>query len=208
MHGELIEFNERLYRSLMAKDHLINQMKQELIDLRGPVSYPLHTHTHTGDCRPLGNKSTTPGYPLSQSSSPHLLAQLWPHTGWLTRQAVCVVLWSLGLEQEGSRGDVAPSIPALWPCLWDVTAQLHPLYPRPFSSRIDTLKMKDKRVLTHTHKGLPLHVSQGHEGFKEKKQTDYWDPLQPCWYPPLLLELPPIQGLTTTRGPMVSRTPL
>lgn len=38
MHGELIEFNERLYRSLMAKDHLIVQMRQELIDLRGPVS--------------------------------------------------------------------------------------------------------------------------------------------------------------------------
>ncbi|XP_072313020.1 sorting nexin-29 [Eucyclogobius newberryi] len=37
MHGELIEFNERLYRSLMAKDHLIVQMKQELIDLRGPL---------------------------------------------------------------------------------------------------------------------------------------------------------------------------
>ncbi|XP_029933753.1 sorting nexin-29 isoform X2 [Myripristis murdjan] len=37
MHGELIEFNERLYRSLMAKDHLIIQMRQELIDLRGPV---------------------------------------------------------------------------------------------------------------------------------------------------------------------------
>lgn len=143
MHGELIEFNERLYRSLMAKDHLINQMKQELIDLRGPVSYPLqrhiaciHTLTHTpmGDCRPLGNKSTTPGYLLSQSSSHHLLAQLWPHTGWLTRQAVCVVLWSLGLEQEGSRGDVAPSFPALWPCLWGVRALLHPLYTRPFCS--------------------------------------------------------------------------
>uniref|UniRef100_A0A6Q2Z919 Sorting nexin 29 n=1 Tax=Esox lucius TaxID=8010 RepID=A0A6Q2Z919_ESOLU len=39
MHGELIEFNERLYRSLMAKDHLIVQMRQELIDLRGPVSF-------------------------------------------------------------------------------------------------------------------------------------------------------------------------
>uniref|UniRef100_A0A8C2YYC3 Sorting nexin 29 n=1 Tax=Cyclopterus lumpus TaxID=8103 RepID=A0A8C2YYC3_CYCLU len=38
MHGELIEFNERLYRSLMAKDHLIVQMRQELIDLRGPVA--------------------------------------------------------------------------------------------------------------------------------------------------------------------------
>uniref|UniRef100_A0A8C8GZC9 Sorting nexin 29 n=1 Tax=Oncorhynchus tshawytscha TaxID=74940 RepID=A0A8C8GZC9_ONCTS len=47
MHGELIEFNERLYRSMMAKDHLIIQMKQELIDLRGPVSYPLHALTHT-----------------------------------------------------------------------------------------------------------------------------------------------------------------
>ncbi|XP_068162112.1 sorting nexin-29 [Antennarius striatus] len=38
MHGELIEFNERLYRSLMAKDHLIVQMRRELIDLRGPVA--------------------------------------------------------------------------------------------------------------------------------------------------------------------------
>ncbi|XP_061764898.1 sorting nexin-29 isoform X2 [Nerophis ophidion] len=37
MHGELIEFNERLYRTLMAKDHLIVQMRQELIELRGPV---------------------------------------------------------------------------------------------------------------------------------------------------------------------------
>ncbi|XP_051959424.1 sorting nexin-29 [Xyrauchen texanus] len=37
MHGELIEFNERLYRSLIAKDNLIGQMRQELIDLRGPV---------------------------------------------------------------------------------------------------------------------------------------------------------------------------
>ncbi|KAM3591382.1 uncharacterized protein V6R79_001040 [Siganus canaliculatus] len=37
MHGELIEFNERLYRSIIAKDHLIVQMRQELIDLRGPV---------------------------------------------------------------------------------------------------------------------------------------------------------------------------
>lgn len=47
MHGELIEFNERLYRSLMAKDHLIVQMRQELIDLRGPVSDWTHTQTHT-----------------------------------------------------------------------------------------------------------------------------------------------------------------
>ncbi|XP_043945117.1 sorting nexin-29 [Protopterus annectens] len=37
MHGELIEFNERLHRSLIAKEALISQMRQELIDLRGPV---------------------------------------------------------------------------------------------------------------------------------------------------------------------------
>ncbi|KAJ6640451.1 hypothetical protein lerEdw1_013726, partial [Lerista edwardsae] len=37
MHGELIEFNERLHRALMAKEALVAQMRQELIDLRGPV---------------------------------------------------------------------------------------------------------------------------------------------------------------------------
>ncbi|XP_038396254.1 sorting nexin-29 isoform X4 [Canis lupus familiaris] len=37
MHGELIEFNERLHRALVAKDALVSQMRQELIDLRGPV---------------------------------------------------------------------------------------------------------------------------------------------------------------------------
>ncbi|KAG8432943.1 hypothetical protein GDO86_017272, partial [Hymenochirus boettgeri] len=37
MHGELMEFNERLHRTLMAKEVLVSQMRQELIDLRGPV---------------------------------------------------------------------------------------------------------------------------------------------------------------------------
>lgn len=39
MHGELIEFNERLHRALMAKEALVSQMRQELIDLRGPVGF-------------------------------------------------------------------------------------------------------------------------------------------------------------------------
>lgn len=54
MHGELIEFNERLYRSLMAKDNLIGQMRRELIDLRGPVSTHKHTHMHTHTCLSVG----------------------------------------------------------------------------------------------------------------------------------------------------------
>ncbi|XP_077305034.1 sorting nexin-29 isoform X4 [Lithobates pipiens] len=37
MHGELIEFNERLHRTLLTKEALVLQMRQELIDLRGPV---------------------------------------------------------------------------------------------------------------------------------------------------------------------------
>nr|XP_056722543.1 sorting nexin-29 [Euleptes europaea] len=37
MHGELIEFNDRLHRALLAKEALVSQMRQELIDLRGPV---------------------------------------------------------------------------------------------------------------------------------------------------------------------------
>lgn len=45
MHGELIEFNERLHRALVAKEALVSQMRQELIDLRGPVSVVPHAPT-------------------------------------------------------------------------------------------------------------------------------------------------------------------
>ena len=37
MHGELMEFNDFLTRQLKAKDNLVQQMKDELIDLRGPL---------------------------------------------------------------------------------------------------------------------------------------------------------------------------
>uniref|UniRef100_A0A671N8P7 Uncharacterized protein n=1 Tax=Sinocyclocheilus anshuiensis TaxID=1608454 RepID=A0A671N8P7_9TELE len=56
MHGELIEFNDRLYRSLMAKDNLIGQMRQELIDLRGPVPGDL---SQTSDDPSLSDFETT-----------------------------------------------------------------------------------------------------------------------------------------------------
>jgi sorting nexin-29 len=38
MHGELMEFNEMLHRQLNWKDTCITRLKQELTDLRGPVS--------------------------------------------------------------------------------------------------------------------------------------------------------------------------
>ena len=38
MHGELIELNERLQKSIQNKDGVIKRMRAELEDLRGPVS--------------------------------------------------------------------------------------------------------------------------------------------------------------------------
>ena len=38
MHGELMEFSDMLHRQLNAREALLKQYKQELIELRGPVS--------------------------------------------------------------------------------------------------------------------------------------------------------------------------
>ena len=39
MHGELMEFSDMLHRQLKAKDAALQQLRQELVMLRGPVSY-------------------------------------------------------------------------------------------------------------------------------------------------------------------------
>ncbi|TRY75070.1 hypothetical protein TCAL_08575 [Tigriopus californicus] len=44
MHGELIEFNEHLQKGLQARDALIHRMREELVDLRGPL--PLDESNH------------------------------------------------------------------------------------------------------------------------------------------------------------------
>ena len=38
MHGELMEFNERLHVRLQSALSLLHNMKTELVDLRGPVN--------------------------------------------------------------------------------------------------------------------------------------------------------------------------
>ncbi len=38
MHGELIEFNEHLQKTIQGKDALIRRMREELVDLRGPLA--------------------------------------------------------------------------------------------------------------------------------------------------------------------------
>lgn len=42
MHGELMEFSDMLHRQLNAREALLKLYKQELIQLRGPVSTGLH----------------------------------------------------------------------------------------------------------------------------------------------------------------------
>jgi len=37
MHGELMEFNEKLTRSLVAKEEVVKRLERELTDLRGPL---------------------------------------------------------------------------------------------------------------------------------------------------------------------------
>jgi sorting nexin-29 len=43
MHGELVEFNDHLHRVIQQKEALIKRLKEELVDLRGPVSSELIT---------------------------------------------------------------------------------------------------------------------------------------------------------------------
>lgn len=38
MHGELVEFNDRLHRVILQKDSVIKRLREELVELRGPVS--------------------------------------------------------------------------------------------------------------------------------------------------------------------------
>ena len=37
MHGELVEFNDRLHRVILQKESIINRLREELVELRGPL---------------------------------------------------------------------------------------------------------------------------------------------------------------------------
>lgn len=40
MHGELMEFNAHLQKTILKKDAAIRRLKEELVDLRGPLATP------------------------------------------------------------------------------------------------------------------------------------------------------------------------
>ncbi|GIZ04664.1 sorting nexin-29 [Caerostris extrusa] len=77
MHGELMEFNERLHRLLLQRETAIRRLKEELIDLRGPL--PDDNQTSDDDL------SITSDYDASsQTATLRPLINVWIPSAFLT----------------------------------------------------------------------------------------------------------------------------
>ncbi|XP_071954591.1 sorting nexin-29-like [Antedon mediterranea] len=64
MHGELMEFNDHLSRVLKAKENLIQRLKSELVDLRGPLPDQTSISEDVNCQEPDTASLTGPGRPL------------------------------------------------------------------------------------------------------------------------------------------------
>ena len=78
MHGELLEFNENLQKSLQNKDVVINRLKEELISLRGPL--PDEEDRLTEDSASICSSYTE----VSSIGSAKALVNIWIPTVFLT----------------------------------------------------------------------------------------------------------------------------
>lgn len=77
MHGELMEFNERLHRLLLQREAVIRRLREELIDLRGPL--PDDNQTSDDDI------SITSDYDASsQTATVRPLINVWIPSAFLT----------------------------------------------------------------------------------------------------------------------------
>ncbi|CAL1283396.1 unnamed protein product [Larinioides sclopetarius] len=83
MHGELMEFNERLHRLLLQRETAIRRLKEELIDLRGPL--PDDNQTSDDDM------SITSDYDASsQTATLRPLINVWIPSAFLTGKSADV----------------------------------------------------------------------------------------------------------------------
>ncbi|XP_055950101.1 sorting nexin-29-like isoform X5 [Argiope bruennichi] len=83
MHGELMEFNERLHRLLLQRETAIRRLKEELIDLRGPL--PDDNQTSDDDI------SITSDYDASsQTATLRPLINVWIPSAFLTGKSADV----------------------------------------------------------------------------------------------------------------------
>ena len=78
MHGELVEFNERLHRVINQKEAIIKRLREQLIDLRGP----LPAGVEVGE---LDDISTVSDFsiPTISSSLSRPLVSIWIPTAFL-----------------------------------------------------------------------------------------------------------------------------
>ncbi|KAK7078542.1 Sorting nexin-29 [Halocaridina rubra] len=80
MHGELMEFNERLHKLLRMREAQVRRLREELIDLRGPLP-----DEHDDDDDMDDTASVTSDLDaLSVSTTPRTLINIWIPTAFLT----------------------------------------------------------------------------------------------------------------------------
>ncbi|KAJ4437081.1 hypothetical protein ANN_17216, partial [Periplaneta americana] len=77
MHGELMEFNERLHRLLQQKDAALRRLREELVDLRGPL--PDDVATSDDDLSVTSDYDTS-----SLCAAARALVNIWIPSAFLT----------------------------------------------------------------------------------------------------------------------------
>jgi sorting nexin-29 len=77
MHGELMEFNDRLHRLLQQKDAALHRLREELVDLRGPL--PDDVATSDDDLSVTSDYDTS-----SLSAAARALVNIWIPSAFLT----------------------------------------------------------------------------------------------------------------------------
>lgn len=79
MHGELMEFNDRLHRQLQSKEAALRRLREELVDLRGPLP---DDGAHTSD---EDAASITSDYDVSSlGAAARALVNIWIPSAFLT----------------------------------------------------------------------------------------------------------------------------
>ncbi|KAJ9593047.1 hypothetical protein L9F63_027708, partial [Diploptera punctata] len=77
MHGELMEFNDRLHRLLQQKDVALRRLREELVDLRGPLPDDVATSDDDLTARALVNIWIPSAFLTGGSSDVHHVYQVY-----------------------------------------------------------------------------------------------------------------------------------
>ena len=82
MHGELVEFNERLHKVILQKEAIIRRLREELIELRGPLPEAVEV----GELDEISFVSDVSTVQTIPSSLTRPLVNIWIPTAFLSGQ--------------------------------------------------------------------------------------------------------------------------